>query len=122
MEASDLERHKRDLLALRARLTGEVGRMIDAVHENVQASGNLSHLPIHLADQAMEGVDTEVDLLHNEQEILEAVEQALERIENGAYGRCVECGTEIAEARLDAIPYTPYCINCASRLQSPPAT
>lgn len=39
---------------------------------------------------------------------------ALKRIAAGTYGDCVRCGAEIAEARLDALPWTPFCRNCAS--------
>jgi RNA polymerase-binding transcription factor DksA len=38
---------------------------------------------------------------------------ALQRIAEGEYGICAKCGAEIAAARLDALPYTPFCRNCA---------
>jgi DnaK suppressor protein len=40
---------------------------------------------------------------------LEEVEDALRRIEDGSYGKCTVCGREIGPARLEAIPWTPYC-------------
>ena len=45
---------------------------------------------------------------------LDAIEAALERIEDRTYGDCEECGKPIKKTRLKAIPYTPLCINCAS--------
>lgn len=42
------------------------------------------------------------------------IEAALDRIANGEYGTCVTCGEEISEARLDALPYTPKCRDCAA--------
>ncbi|NDR59440.1 TraR/DksA family transcriptional regulator [Aliiruegeria sabulilitoris] len=45
-----------------------------------------------------------------------AIRAALERIENGNYGECVQCGEDIAEARLDLLPYTPFCAECARNL------
>lgn len=42
------------------------------------------------------------------------VEAALARIAAGEYGACVKCGAEIAEARLDTLPYTPFCRECAA--------
>ncbi len=41
------------------------------------------------------------------------VRSALARIADGSYGICTRCGEEIAEARLDAIPWTPFCRSCA---------
>lgn len=39
------------------------------------------------------------------------VEEALERIEKRTYGKCIECGEEIPPARLDAVPWAPYCLH-----------
>lgn len=39
---------------------------------------------------------------------------ALQRIADGEYGLCVKCGAEIGAARLDAVPYTPFCRDCAA--------
>jgi RNA polymerase-binding transcription factor DksA len=43
------------------------------------------------------------------------IKHALERIENGTYGECEMCGGDIAPKRLEALPYTSVCIDCASR-------
>lgn len=45
-----------------------------------------------------------------------AIRAALARIEEGTYGECVQCGEEIAEARLELLPYTPFCADCARNL------
>lgn len=45
---------------------------------------------------------------------LEQINEALYRIENGMYGKCVNCGNEISEKRLLAIPHTSLCIECAA--------
>ena len=44
-----------------------------------------------------------------------AIEAALDRIENGTYGVCVKCGEDISEERLDLIPHTPLCKDCARK-------
>ena len=44
------------------------------------------------------------------------IDLALERIEDGTYGECQKCGEVIAEARLDLLPHTPLCRNCAASL------
>ena len=41
------------------------------------------------------------------------IRSALARVAEGSYGFCVRCGEEIAEARLNAVPWTPFCRNCA---------
>lgn len=42
-----------------------------------------------------------------------SIDAALERLKRGTFGRCVRCLSPIEAARLDAIPYTPYCVTCA---------
>lgn len=42
------------------------------------------------------------------------IEAALQRVANGEYGACVQCGEEISEERLDVLPHTPKCRKCAS--------
>src|SRR5439155_415360 len=48
---------------------------------------------------------------------LDLIDEALRRLERGEYGRCVICGKEIPEARLDLVPETPYCVEDAEREQ-----
>lgn len=48
---------------------------------------------------------------------LKAINIALERINNGEYDSCSQCGETIAPQRLEAIPYTALCVNCASKLE-----
>ncbi len=50
--------------------------------------------------------------LSGQQEI-RMIEAALQRMAEGEYGVCTKCGAEIAEARLDAVPFTPFCRSCA---------
>ena len=49
---------------------------------------------------------------------LEQVEDALKRIEDGSYGKCVACGRPIEPARLEAIPWTPYCLEDQAKRES----
>lgn len=48
----------------------------------------------------------------NEKQLLRAVELALGRIQDGTFGQCLSCGNEISLGRLEALPWTPYCIRC----------
>ena len=47
------------------------------------------------------------------QQEMRMIEAALARIDSGDYGACARCGGEIGEARLDVLPFTPFCRNCA---------
>ncbi|MGB3313109.1 MAG: TraR/DksA C4-type zinc finger protein [Albidovulum sp.] len=61
------------------------------------------------ADEVLE------DLGQSAQAELRMIEAALARIDEGEYGYCVQCGERIAEERLDLLPATPFCRNCAPR-------
>ncbi|MBW1923447.1 MAG: RNA polymerase-binding protein DksA [Deltaproteobacteria bacterium] len=50
-----------------------------------------------------------------ERKLIGKIKEALERIENGTYGICEECGEEIAEGRLKARPVTTLCIDCKTK-------
>ena len=65
-------------------------------------------------DAAVDTANDEISsqLAELESRELEQIEHALERIEQGAYGRCEFCGEKIAEPRLNALPYTTTCIDC----------
>jgi DnaK suppressor protein len=53
----------------------------------------------------------------NERQLLGMVEVALQRIREGRFGECVNCGEEINAKRLDAVPWTRFCINCQEKLE-----
>lgn len=67
-------------------------------------------------DRATEREEDEVleGLGNSAQNEIEAIEAALKRIELGTYGECTHCGKPIGEARLDAVPHVPHCIDCAA--------
>jgi RNA polymerase-binding transcription factor DksA len=58
---------------------------------------------------------TVLSLVDTLQSRAENLRQALNRIEDGTYGKCVSCGNEIQPARLEAIPSSKYCITCAQK-------
>lgn len=65
-------------------------------------------------DQAARGYEKESSLQwsNKEQELLQLIETALGRIQDGTFGTCLSCGQEIAKKRLQAVPWTHYCIRC----------
>lgn len=62
-----------------------------------------------------EGDEVLEDLGVSAQNESRMIHAALKRVEEGEYGFCVTCGTQIDEARLDVVPATPFCRNCAPR-------
>jgi DnaK suppressor protein len=122
LKATELSVYKERLLALRARLRGDVAAMADsALKRNRDVpNGEVSTMPIHMADLGSDNFEQEftLSLMETEEGTLEAVETALHRIEDGTYGLCEECDGPIAKARLNAIPYTAMCIKCAQQQES----
>jgi DnaK suppressor protein len=122
MKPEELDLFRQTLLNLRARLRGDLDQMTDEALKRNQpdSSGNLSNLPLHMADVGTENYDQEftLGLIENEQETLEQINDALKRINNGTFGRCEECDAPIAKPRLQALPYTRFCIECARRLEN----
>jgi len=55
---------------------------------------------------------------NNERQLLQMVENALQRIREGEFGECVNCGNEINGKRLEAVPWTRYCISCQEKLEN----
>ena len=70
-----------------------------------------------MADQATGNneVHIQLKLKQTDAKILQAIEEALRRIESGTFGICKDCGEPIAEARLNAIPWTRSCIACKEK-------
>ena len=119
MKKADMKVFKERLVVMRSRLRGDVTQMADnALNKGgSEAPSELSSMPIHMADLGSDNFEQEftLSLMQTEEDTLGAIEAALERIEEGTYGRCDECGAAIPKTRLNAIPYTSFCIKCAEQ-------
>jgi DnaK suppressor protein len=119
MKSTDLKAYKERLIDLRARLRGDVSQMADATlkKRRSDANGDLSSMPIHMADIGTDNFEQEftLSLMQSEEQTLELIEASLERIEEGTYGQCEECGARIPKTRLNAIPYASLCVKCATQ-------
>ena len=71
------------------------------------------HYDNHLADTATATYDRELDytLEENSEHVLAEIDAALQRIEDGTYGICTNCGKPIADERLEALPWATLCID-----------
>ena len=67
-----------------------------------------------LADKAASAYSKELNfsLSDGERNLLMLIEEAFNRIKDGSFGTCTNCGAEIGEKRLQAVPWTPFCIDC----------
>jgi RNA polymerase-binding transcription factor DksA len=111
----DLEQIRDELESERDRLRGA----IEAVNHKGSLMDETGDLSIgtddHIADTASETYMRELDggLEENAEHLLEKIEGALLRIEDGTYGTCAICGRTIEEERLRAVPYATLCLDDA---------
>ena len=123
MKASETKAFKAALESMRARLRGDVSTMAEAALRKTrsEANGDLSSMPIHMADIGSDAYEQEftLSLMASEEGTLELIEQALDRIRTRRYGICEECEGVISKKRLEAIPFAATCIRCAEKLEHP---
>ena len=120
MKKTEAKEFKNMLLGLRSRLRGDVSALADAALRKTrsEASGDLSSMPIHMADVGTDAFEQEftLSLMEHDGSALEQIEAALVRIEDGNYGVCLECEAKIPKARLQVLPQTAYCVKCAEKV------
>jgi DnaK suppressor protein len=117
MSAIDTDRFRTMLLEERKRVQDAIdylhaehpGSLDEEVEEISAGSDN------HLAETATATLDRELDysLEENSEQVLNEIDAALRRIDDGTYGICTNCGKQIAEERLEARPWASLCIDCA---------
>jgi RNA polymerase-binding transcription factor DksA len=122
MNKAELKVYRGLLLSLRARLRGDVNQMADAAlkKSRSEAVGDLSSMPIHMADIGSDNFEQEftLSMMQSEGDTLQMIENCLERIEEGSYGQCDECSMKIPKTRLNAIPYAALCVRCAAEQEN----
>ncbi len=117
MTKPDFATHRQRLLTLRARLRGDMTQMEDNALSKDETA---TRMPEDMAELGSGNFDQELtlSLVGSEKAALDEIDRALERIKNGNFGQCEECGTMIPKPRLVAIPYASLCVQCASRQES----
>lgn len=113
MNESQLQQYRTRLLDLREQLRDEIQEGIEAIDAEIHPVGDVSPEP-------GEGLDCELALVHNEERMRQAVNEALRRIDDGTFGICVACGRVLPQARLEAIPYAGCCIVCERKIEDQP--
>lgn len=122
MHAATEEKYRRRLKSLIERLQPSVNALTEDVHNAAggRATGELTNAPMHLGDMGTEEYlfDLSATFLENETYLITEARDALERMDDGAYGACEWCGAQIATARLDALPFVRHCVGCAEKGKS----
>lgn len=113
MNAKQIQKYKNQLLEQRENLIGQVNENQSQTfgfdRENLQD-------PVDAAVNDREQTIL-LSISESERTLLDQIDAALERIELGGYGECMNCEKEITEARLRAVPYARYCINCQEKIE-----
>ncbi len=116
LTAKEIEYYRDRLLELRRDLLGDMGRMST---DALDGSGELSNMPVHMADIGTDNYEQEftLSLIDGERKILAEIDYSLSKINKGEYGICEGTGKVIGRERLEAKPYARYCIEYARKLE-----
>ena len=111
MNTNQLAAYRKQLLDHDNRLEVEIDEIANEI-----ASGGIAvgEHDIHVRKSP----EAQLAIGRNEEGIRRDVRAALARIEAGTFGKCEDCGEMIAKVRLDAIPYTAYCIDCETNREA----
>ena len=113
LSRKELNEYRELLLHKRRQLVGDLHAMEDQALRS--GGGNLSHMPIHMADIGTDTFDQDftLSLAENERQQLREIDAALQRIEDMSYGVCQMTGKPIPKARLEAKPWAKYTVEAA---------
>jgi len=120
MDSKRLETYRKQLLALKEEILHDIKKLHSDNGEGA-AENSIGH-GMHMADVASDMYDREfsLNLASNERELLQKIDEALDRIDKTDYGSCRECGKPIPTARLKALPYVENCLKCQEALEQNP--
>ncbi len=109
----EIEQFRELLLAKRREILGDVSTLHNEAlnKDRREAAGDLSSMPIHMADLGSDNYELEftLGLIEGERAILKEIDEALDRIKNKSYGVCLATGKPIGKARLKAKPWAKFC-------------
>jgi len=118
MISREVAKFKKLLLEKREDTLNEINHIAkENLKSQKEASGDLSSYSFHMADMASDSYDRELsfNIASTEQKIVYEIDEALKRIEEGKYGKCISCNKKIPSRRLKAVPYAKCCIQCQSK-------
>ena len=112
------EELKRALVERRREIESVVREQLSAVREERAAADHVRAFDDGEVSDVDVQQDLELALVQMKLETLRQVDAALDRLDAGRYGRCAECGEEIAAARLKALPFAVRCLDCEEARES----
>ena len=103
------------LLALREQISGQM-KFLSGEALDGQSSGLAGSISNHMADYGSDNFlhDMELEMITDEGEVIEMIDEAIQRLNAGDYGKCIECGCTIPDERLEVKPYAKFCVKCKS--------
>ena len=115
MKESIIEKIRARLVERRKQIFTDVEQIsTHSLSRNDELSGDLSIMPIHMADVGSDNYEKEfaLDIIEGENQELREIDEALARMNDGSFGVCALCGEAIPWQRLSALPYARLCIDC----------
>jgi RNA polymerase-binding protein DksA len=115
MSTIDTTRFRDALLTERERVVKAIENLHNENPGSVEDETGDETVDQHIADAATATYDRQLDysLEENSEQVLAEIDAALQRIDEGMYGICTNCGKPIQEERLEALPWASLCIDCA---------
>ena len=121
LTAQEIDEFRLLLWEKRRELLSNVDQMCEETLDTnrKEASGELSNMPIHMADVGTDNYEQEftLGLIDSERKMLRDIDRALNKIEKGGYGICEGTEKQISRARLKAAPEARYCIEYAKQIE-----
>ena len=121
LSSAELDHFRKLLLQKRNEILQSVVEIEDETlrKSRLDASGDLSSMPIHMADLGTDNYQQEfsLGLMDGERRLITEIDDALQRISDGTYGICEGTGLPIAKARLEAQPWARYSVEYARKME-----
>ncbi len=108
MTKKEMEKYRRLLEEKKTALSAEIAKTRSAEEETTEEATQ------DIADRAVSSYTREFlySLTDGERSTLLQIDDAIGRIDDAVYGLCINCGSLLAEKRLNAVPWAPYCLDC----------
>ena len=120
MDKKALETYRKKLLEMKEQIIGDIKQKKQDTDKSQDDSSSDSGHALHMADVATDMYDREFNLglASKDRELLNKIDEALLRIEEGTFGICLATGKPISKARLNAIPYAEYCLEYQESIEN----